>query len=221
MRTVAVIPVKETSERVPSKNFKSFSDEKSLLDILLDKLLKLEVLDHIYISTNKKDIDVSHDKITVLERDVEYCDNVKPWSDVIHEIASKVPEPNDTTVVWCHVTTPLFDDHEEAIDTWFSAGEEYNSLVAVEKFKEFLIDDKGRGVNYNHGAWFPYSQNLPPLYTITYSLFIMTLEDIVNLRYVINTKPYLYEVDSISAIDIDWPWQWKLAKTLYEEKSCK
>jgi CMP-N-acetylneuraminic acid synthetase len=49
----------------------------------------------------------------------------------------------------------------------------------------------------------------------------MTLKDIVNLRYVINTKPYLYEVDSISAIDIDWPWQWKLAKTLYEEKLCK
>ena len=72
MRTVAVIPVKETSERVPSKNFKSFSDEKSLLDILLEKLLKLEILDHIYISTNKKDINVSHDKITVLEREVEY-----------------------------------------------------------------------------------------------------------------------------------------------------
>jgi len=42
MRIVAIIPVKEKSERVPSKNFKTFSDEKSLLDILLEKLLKME-----------------------------------------------------------------------------------------------------------------------------------------------------------------------------------
>ena len=54
MRIVAIIPVKEKSERVPSKNFKTFCNEKSLLDILLEKLLKVDLLDHIYISTNKK-----------------------------------------------------------------------------------------------------------------------------------------------------------------------
>lgn len=221
MRYVAVIPVKETSERVPSKNFKPFYNDKSLLDILIEKLLKVEILDHIYISTNKKDLDISHDKITVLERDEEYCNNIKPWNEVIHEIASNIPERLETQVVWCHVTTPLFDGYQEAIDTWTCQGDIYNSMVAVEKFQEFLVNEKGRAINYNHGAWFTYSQYLDPLYKITSNLFIMTLKDIINLEYFINTKPYLYKVDPMSAIDIDHPWQWDIAKILYEKKSCK
>ena len=217
-RIVAIVPVKSKSERVASKNFKTFSDGKSLLDILLQKLLKLKLLDHIYISTNKKDLEISHEKITILERDEKYCNNVTPWSDVIYEIASKIPEPSNTTVMWSQVTSPLFSDYEKALDTYLNLPNEYNSLVTVEQFKEFLIDENGRGINYNHGAWFTYSQYLPTLYKVLHNLFILQLSEILKLRYVINNKPYLFQVDSMSATDIDWNWQWNLAKILYEEK---
>jgi len=49
-RLVAIIPVKEKSERVPEKNFREFSDNgDSLLDITINKLSRLENLDYIYI----------------------------------------------------------------------------------------------------------------------------------------------------------------------------
>ena len=38
MRIVAIIPVKEISERVSKKNFRNFYKGKSLLDILIGKL---------------------------------------------------------------------------------------------------------------------------------------------------------------------------------------
>ena len=52
MKTVALVPVKSISERVKSKNFRDFFNGKSLFDILLDKLIKSNVFDEIYISSN-------------------------------------------------------------------------------------------------------------------------------------------------------------------------
>ena len=40
MKIVAVIPVKEISERVKNKNFRSFNKNSSLIDLLISKLKK-------------------------------------------------------------------------------------------------------------------------------------------------------------------------------------
>ena len=56
-KIVAVIPVKEVSERVPNKNFRSFNNEgESLLDITLKKLSRIKLIDHIYVSSDKENL---------------------------------------------------------------------------------------------------------------------------------------------------------------------
>ena len=51
-KTVAIIPVKSISERVPNKNFRPFTPSgQSLFDLTVDKLLATSV-DDIYVSTN-------------------------------------------------------------------------------------------------------------------------------------------------------------------------
>ena len=218
-RLVAIIPVKKTSERVPEKNFRKFSDTgESLLDITINKLLRLKKLDHIYISTDKEGLDYSNKKnISIINRDKSFCNNITPWSDVIFHVASSIPEIEDTSVCWVHTTTPLFDFYEEAIEKFLSLdNENFNSLVAVEKSKEFLIDNKGRPINYMFGVWHKYSQDLPELYKITGALFINNLKAIKANQYVIGTKPYLFDVPPKFCLDIDHLWQFELAQIIYK-----
>ena len=48
-RIVAVIPVKEISERVPNKNFRKFTDEgMSLLDLLISRLIKIDLIRNVF-----------------------------------------------------------------------------------------------------------------------------------------------------------------------------
>tara|TARA_B100000212_G_C27379283_1_gene536213 strand:+ start:1706 stop:2389 length:684 start_codon:yes stop_codon:yes gene_type:complete len=217
-RLVAIIPVKETSERVPEKNFRKFSDNgDSLLDITINKLLRLKKLDHIYISTDKEGLDFSNKKnISIINRDKSFCNNITPWSDVIFHVANSIPEIEDTSVCWVHTTTPLFDFYEEAIEKFLSLdNDKFNSLVAVEKSQEFLIDNKGRPINYMFGVWHKYSQDLPELYKITGALFINNLKSIKANQYVIGTKPFLFDVPPKFCLDIDHLWQFELAQIMY------
>ena len=115
-RIIAVIPVKNISERVPNKNFRSFTKEGlSLLDLLITRLIKIDLIDHIYISTNKKDLNISDSKISVIKREEKFCNNITPWSDVIYNVVSSLPEKDETVVMWCHTTSPLFDNYNNAL----------------------------------------------------------------------------------------------------------
>lgn len=221
-RLVAIIPVKEKSERVPEKNFRKFSDNgDSLLDITINKLSRIENLDYIYISTDKEGLDFSDNKnLSVIKRDKSFCNNVTPWSNVIFNVANSIPEKDDTSVLWVHTTTPLFDFYKEAIEKYLSLNtDNYNSLVAVEKSQEFLIDNKGRPINYMYGVWHKYSQDLPELYKITGALFINNLKAIKDNKYVIGTKPYLFNVPPKFCLDIDHLWQFELAQIMYKNLS--
>ena len=119
MNFFAVIPVKYISERVKSKNFRKFYNNKSLLDILLDKLIKIKSISKIYISTDNEKLKLNNQytkkRIEIIKRDKKYCNNKTPWSDVIHNVVSNIPINNNDNLMWCHTTTPLFDDYEIAL----------------------------------------------------------------------------------------------------------
>ena len=218
-KIVALIPVKEKSERVPDKNFRKFTNDGiSLLDLTLQKLSKIPNLDHIYISTDRQKINIPNNKnISILKRDKKYCNNVTPWSDVIFNVVSSIPEDEDTIIMWAHTTTPLFDFYSQALDKFINLDKEiFNSLVAVEKSQEFLVDNKGRPINYMYGVWHKYSQDLPELFKITGALFINKLSEMKKNRYVIGSNPYLFEVPPKYCLDIDNQWQFELAQIMYQ-----
>ena len=77
MRIVAIIPVKEISERVSKKNFRNFYKGKSLLDILIGKLKRCKDISKIYISSNSETIKKisNKNKCIYLERNKKFCNN--------------------------------------------------------------------------------------------------------------------------------------------------
>lgn len=227
MRKVAVIPVKHTSERVANKNFKEFYDGKSLFEVKLDQLIKCDCFDHIYVSTNSpvvNDIlnEKNYESTTVIQRSDSFCNNNIPWSEVIHHVASSIPENDDTCVAWCHTTSPLFDEYRQCVDTFVKHlnSDKFNGLVTVSDFNEFLVDENTNPINYAWGPWHKYSQHLTKYYTINGALFISSKAEMIKNRYVISTNPHLYIVSKEKSVDIDDESDFEYAKYLYSKKKC-
>ncbi|MDC2993764.1 hypothetical protein OAZ88_00565 [bacterium] len=216
---IAIIPVKHQSERVENKNFKPFSSSgQSLFDLLVDKLSLLN-LDHIYVSTNSPEVK-QDSRYTIIPRDDEWCNNITPWSDVIVNVLSGIPEPPETNVLWCHTTTPLFKDYSRALDTFLKRDKnEFNSLVVVERLKEFILSEHGLPVNYAFGPWHKYSQFLPSYYRVVGSLFIGQLSTLLKHRYVFASNPILFETDSRQSIDIDTPFDFEMSQYFFNHHS--
>ena len=219
MAMVAVIPVKHTSERVQSKNFRSFYERKSLLDIKIEQLRNTPHIDQIYISSDSPDAKLACEKYDViyLPRDESLCNNVAPWSDVIHAVVDSIPVDDNDHVAWCHTTSPTFDCFEEAIEDYFSAikGGIHNGLVAVSPCKEFIVDDMATPVNYSWGPWHKYSQDLRKYYFVSGALFLSKKSEYLRNRYVISTSPHLFVASSEASIDIDTEFDYEFAKYVY------
>jgi len=222
VKVVAVVPVKSVSERVESKNFKEFYQGDSLFDLLLKKLLAAKEIDEVYISSDALDVKQHVEKLgcRFISRDKAFCNNQVPWSDVIAHVAESIPENNDTVVAWCHTTSPLFDEYDQAINAYQSAisNGAYDGLVTVADLAEFVVSEKRQPINYSWGPWHRYSQFLDKMYTITGALFVTTKAEMVKNRYVISKNPEFYVVSPLKAIDVDTPYDFKLAQLLMENK---
>ena len=195
MSVVAVIPVKHTSERVQSKNFRPFYGGKSLLDIKIEQLKNSQNIQDVYVSSDSTDAErlcKKHD-INFVPRDGLLCNNVAPWSDVIHAVVDSLPIDDETNVAWCHTTSPNFDCFDEAVDDYLSSTEagSYNGLVAVSPCKEFIVDDMSTPVNYSWGPWHKYSQHLRKYFFVSGALFLTKKLEYLRNRYVISTSPKL------------------------------
>jgi len=222
MKIVAVIPVKDKSERVKSKNFTEFVDGLSLFELKLQHLIEANMFDEIYVSTNSqkaKEVSLRYPNIKVIDRDDYYCNNITLWSDVIYEVVSSIPEDDNVSIAWCHTTSPLFKRYQECIVEYKkSIKDGYNGLITVASLNEFIVSQKARPVNYNWGVWHEYSQNLDKLYSITGAFFIAKKSEMLKNRYVISKKPYLFEVSNFEAIDIDTMYDFKIAQLMYKNK---
>jgi len=222
MRIVAVIPVKETSDRVENKNFEEFEEGKSLTELKIRHLKASDVFEKIYVSSDAKKAHDLADKydLTFIERDKRYCNNIVSWSDVIFEVVNSLPEEDETTVAWCHTTSPLFENYKACVEKYRDLDKtKYNGLVTVARFAEFILSEKAKPINYHWGVWHEYSQNLDKLYTITGALFVAPKKEMLKNRYVISTRPYLYEVSPFEAIDIDTEYSFKLAQLMWVHKN--
>jgi len=217
---IAVIPAKSTSSRVPDKNWRPFYQEKSLVDIKIDQLSEVMPKQNIYLSCediSKKEIADQHG-INFLLRDPELASDDTGWSDVVTGIVNQLPVDGEEEILWAEVTSPLFSDYGDFIETWNSKKTKYDSIAGVNELREYLMDKNGKPTNFEFGKGHRPSQELEPLYTMD-SFFIMEKKKILKLNYVIGNHPYLYIINTKS-IEIDTMNEFNLAQKLYEE-NCK
>ena len=201
---VVVVPVKEGSERIRDKNFRPFGGHPTLLHNKIEQLKRTGCFSHIYVSSDSARVRRITEECGAefVERDPYMCTGKARWDEVVVSIMEDIP--GDPHVAWAMTTSPLFENYAAAVKRYLESLEEHDSLVAVKKVREYLIDEHGRPLFVGFGVWHPYTSEIKPLYAISDALFIARKSDQIRWRYWFGRKPLLYEVSAIEAIDVNF-----------------
>ncbi|MEK8227355.1 hypothetical protein NKG05_16555 [Oerskovia sp. M15] len=88
-----VVPAKRSSTRVPDKNFRTFAQDRSLMDLMVEKYLRLDSPDQIYVSSEDPWVEEFCDKhgVNYLPRAAHLTANSYPYQSVVNEVCRQLP----------------------------------------------------------------------------------------------------------------------------------
>ena len=108
MTTVALLPMKANSERVPNKNFKNFAG-KPLFRWILDSLLNCSEIDLVCINTDARDILIGNglietDRLIIRDRKTQLCGDHVSMNLIIKDDIEAIEAER---YLMTHTTSPL------------------------------------------------------------------------------------------------------------------
>ena len=209
MKIVAFVPIKLNNERLPDKNILSFENGKPLVRYILETALKVSNIDDIYCFCSKDKIkDYIPEEVKFVKREEWLDSNTATATDFVCEFAKQIEAD---IYVLLHCTAPFL-----SADTIYSGveaikGNEYDSALSVCKHNDFLWTDNEPNYDLTN---IPRTQDLKPFYTETNGMYAFKRE-VVSKKRRIGDSPYLIEVDSIEAIDIDEKIDFEIAEAIF------
>lgn len=218
MSTIALLPMKAHSERVSGKNFKDLAG-KPLFRWILDSLLQVDAIDKIVINTDASEILAqngltSGDRIIIRERRPEICGDHVSMNLIIQDDIQAV---NGDQYVMTHTTNPLLrmNTIEDALIQYKDATLSNNadSLFGVTKHQTRFYTGSGAALNHDPNNLIR-TQDLEPWYEENSCIYIFNKESFGRTGARIGSKPMLFEVPKLEAIDIDEKEDWFLANAV-------
>lgn len=212
-----LIPFKFDSTRCPRKNVKEFVDGKSLLDIVVENFQKH---DHEIFLTCESSVETEVLKSKYGVQHIELNNTSNEWSRVVIDLSETLNTkfgPDERICIW-QCVMPLFwinNDIQEFLHFAEGAMSEYESVIPVYRFTDYLVDENMQGVNFGPGSWHVPSQSLPKVYYISPSC-VTTPKVLHECRYTYSPKSILWEAKG-PYIDIDTEEEWKIAQILWKE----
>lgn len=221
------LPCRSGSKRVPNKNIRPFADKSfGLIEIKLGQLLKTDLINKIYLSTDDIKIinyaqGLNSSKITIDYRDDELCTDYTTTDELIHYAYSILPKGD---ILWTHVTSPFLnsEDYGDLIREYYIRQEQgYDSLMTCTEIKSFLWNED-KPINYDRNIvkW-PRTQTLKPIYEVNSGAFISNYENFLGSKDRIGKRPFLYTLDKLKSLDIDYEDDFKIAESIYSYNCSK
>lgn len=211
MKVVAIVPMKLNNRRLPQKNTKTFTNGKPLCYYILSTLLKIDIINEVYVYCSNPDIkEYIPYGVKYLKRSESLDQDTTKMNEVLMAFADEV---NADVYVMTHTTAPFIsmESIEKGIDAVLS--EQYDSAFAVKKLQDFLWKD-GMPFNYDMEN-IPRTQDLPELYEETSGFYIYKNEIIKDKGRRIGDNPYMVEIGEIESVDIDEPEDFEIADAIY------
>lgn len=231
-RVVCFLPCRSGSQRVPNKNVASFAGvDGGLTAIKLSQLSRCEAIDQVLLSTNDPKVEaVAQSMDSLLKQKIKIVPRPEPLGiaststdDLVgHVIDITSSEPNQTTILWTHVTSPFFDgdSYSESVRAYFEKVQsgDWDSLMSVTPFQDFIWSD-AKPLNYDPSIekW-PRTQTLPRWYKVNSGVFISSVGNYRSYQDRIGKAPFLYPTDDVIGFDIDWPDDFALAEFIWTRK---
>ncbi len=213
MKTVALIPIKLSSVRIPHKNIKPLCDGTPLMHFIQKACLGSRCIDETYIYCSDESIKpYLLQKVKFLKRP-EYLDGDDiNANDIIREFMKTVEAD---IYVNAHTTSPFAKS--ETLDDCIMhvRSGEYDSAFCAEAIRTFLWEN-GNPINFNPDH-FPRTQDLPLIYGETSIAYVFTKKSFIEHNRRLGSRPYIKEVGRIEAMDIDYPEDFDICNAIYKE----
>ena len=212
MKTVALIPIKLGSKRVPQKNIKPFFDGTPLMSFIQQTCLASELIDEVYVYCSDESVKpYVLPGVKFLKRPLELDGDDKNANDIIREFMKEV---DADIYVNTHTTSPFAEvaTFNKCISRVASG--EYDSAFCAENVKTFLWKD-GCPINFdpNH---FPRTQDLPDVFAETCIAYVFPKDTFLKYNRRVGVNPFICEVGKIEAMDIDYPEDFAICDAIYK-----
>ncbi len=221
MHVTALLPMKGHSERVPNKNIRPFAG-RPLYHRVAEVLQACERIDAIIINTDSDviaDDAIKHfSKVRIIVRPMELRGDFVPMNDII---GYDLKMTDGEHYLQTHSTNPLLTKNtvDAAIKEYFNAISAYDSVFSVTRLQTRLYWENGQPVNHNPDELIR-TQDLPPVFEENSNFFIFSKASFAgagNKR--IGSKPMMFPMEKLEAIDIDEEADFRLAEVLYRMRA--
>lgn len=214
-KVVALVPIKDHSERVKGKNFRPFCG-KPLYHHIIKTLDRVYAVDSIVINTDSPRIIAETPalsrKVRTIRRPEELCGDFVSTNKIFEY---DLTQTEADIYIQTHTTNPILraETIAKAIAKFISIESEYDSLFSVNKYQSRFYTHDGSPVNHDPENLIR-TQDLAPLYEENSALYIFTRESFKKKGRRIGAKPYLYVTPPIESTDIDDEFTFHIAELL-------
>jgi len=219
MKTIAIIPARGGSKRLPQKNIKLLADIPLLAHSIVYAKKNNQIIDEIYVSTDDKEIKqiALEYGAKVIDRPKSLSGDLEPTVTALKHVLGSV-EGDVENVVLLQPTNPLRPENllKEAFDLYLKGN--HNSLFTVSRnHQKFGKINEGKFVPFNYEIG-QRSQDLEPLFFENGLLYITKSEKILD-NIIISEDAFPFEINHIFAsVDIDTQEDFDYAQYLYKNK---
>lgn len=216
MKTVAFVPIKLHSQRLPNKNILPIAGHPLCWHIF-NTLLGVKKIDEVYVYCSDESImQYVPNGVLLKKRDKKLDGDLVKGFDIYREFISEV---NADIYVLAHATSPFIK--VASIDNALShvlAGT-HDSAFSAEKIQTFAWYHN-KPINYDLKD-VPRTQDIDPIWVETSAFFMFTKDIFAIHNRRIGFYPFIQEVKGIEAIDIDERSDYEMAlKLISKEGEC-
>jgi CMP-N-acetylneuraminic acid synthetase len=203
MRTVALVPMRHNSERVPGKNYRPLGG-KPLYHHVIHMLLSVEEVDDVVIDTDsdfiRDDAATHFPTVQVLDRPDHLRGGEIPMNAVLLNTIGQV---DGQRFLQTHSTNPFLKASSvSAALRALDAAPEYDSVFSVTRFQARFWTSGGEPLNHNPNVLLR-TQDLDPIYLENSCMYIFVRNVLTERHNRIGFAPLMFEIPVEEALDID------------------
>lgn len=211
----AILPIRAGSQRIKNKNFKRFHTS-SLFEIKLNMLLSIDEIDEVIVtSDSEKALNIADSLgAKTHEREPHFasseCSNSEFFLNFLDITDSK-------NILYSPCTSPLLrrETYSEFLNCFYNMDSNFDSVATVSEMRKHTWFD-GKPLNYSLKSS-PNSQDLQPIYSLTYGLNIISREGLEKSGNIVGSNPRFFRLDPIEAVDIDNIEEFEIAEFFYKK----
>ena len=215
--TLAIVPMRHNSERVPGKNYRPLGGIP-LYHHVVRTLSAVPEIDSVVIDTDSDviiaDCATHFPHVQVLLRPEHLRDGTIAMNDVLLNTLDQV---DADIVLQTHSTNPFLKAAtiSDALRLFTTPGSEFDSVFSVTRLQARLWDADVHPVNHDPAVLLR-TQDLAPLFIENSCFFIFTPELLRQRGNRIGSRPLMVEMAPLEAVDIDTEEDFALAVAIAE-----